>query len=112
MADFYSGMEVDASRCFAAQLCTGETMADMQAPSTPQQYTGPVRALSGGAACKDGFLSAAALSGTDSMEICRCPATKSACARWRVYDNLGKGASGAALECLNLVLGADKGLRP
>jgi N-acetyl-gamma-glutamyl-phosphate reductase len=23
------------------------------------------------------------------------------------YDNLGKGASGAALECLNLVLGTD-----
>ena len=24
------------------------------------------------------------------------------------YDNLGKGASGAALECLNIVLGNDK----
>ena len=24
------------------------------------------------------------------------------------YDNLGKGASGAAVECMNLVLGADK----
>ena len=27
------------------------------------------------------------------------------CAR---YDNLGKGASGAAVECLNIVLGQDK----
>ena len=28
------------------------------------------------------------------------------------YDNLGKGASGAAIECMNLVIGAeaDKGL--
>ena len=25
-----------------------------------------------------------------------------------VYDNLGKGASGAAVECMNTVLGADK----
>ena len=25
-----------------------------------------------------------------------------------VYDNLGKGASGAAVECMNVVLGADK----
>ena len=24
------------------------------------------------------------------------------------YDNLGKGASGAALQCLNLALGADE----
>ena len=24
------------------------------------------------------------------------------------YDNLGKGASGAALECLNIVLGNEK----
>ena len=25
-----------------------------------------------------------------------------------IYDNLGKGASGAAIECMNVVLGADK----
>ena len=25
-----------------------------------------------------------------------------------VYDNLGKGASGAAVECLNIKLGCDK----
>ena len=24
-----------------------------------------------------------------------------------VYDNLGKGASGAAIECMNMVIGAD-----
>ena len=24
------------------------------------------------------------------------------------YDNLGKGASGAAVQCMNLVLGADE----
>jgi N-acetyl-gamma-glutamyl-phosphate reductase len=24
------------------------------------------------------------------------------------YDNLGKGASGAAVECMNMVLGVDK----
>ena len=27
-----------------------------------------------------------------------------------VYDNLGKGASGAALECMNLATGAEKTL--
>ena len=24
------------------------------------------------------------------------------------YDNLGKGASGAAIQCMNMVIGADK----
>ena len=30
-----------------------------------------------------------------------------------VYDNLGKGASGAAIECMNIMLGLDpkKGLK-
>jgi N-acetyl-gamma-glutamyl-phosphate reductase len=27
-----------------------------------------------------------------------------------IYDNLGKGASGAAVQCLNLMIGADEGL--
>ena len=25
-----------------------------------------------------------------------------------LYDNLGKGASGAAIQCMNMVLGVDK----
>ena len=52
------------------------------------------------------FVSALQLGGKDSMEV----AVRGNSERMiltAVYDNLGKGASGAAIECLNLVLGSD-----
>ena len=53
-----------------------------------------------------GFFSAAALSGKDSMQVgvFGNDARILLCAR---YDNLGKGASGAAIACMNLSMGAD-----
>ncbi len=53
------------------------------------------------------MLSSNALSGLDFMEISVCGnderITVSAC-----FDNLGKGASGAAVQCLNCMLGLDE----
>ena len=54
----------------------------------------------------DGFLSAAALSGKDAMEVAVFGSETRILLTAR-YDNLGKGASGAAVECMNLVLGVD-----
>ena len=54
-----------------------------------------------------GFLSANALQGKDSMEISVYGNEDRILLNAR-YDNLGKGASGAAVECLNIVLGTDK----
>ena len=54
----------------------------------------------------DGFLSAAALTGKDAMEIAVFGNEARILLTAR-YDNLGKGASGAAVECMNLVLGVD-----
>ena len=55
---------------------------------------------------ESGFLSAGSMTGKDSMEISVYgnPDRMILVAR---YDNLGKGASGAAVECLNILLGAD-----
>ena len=53
-----------------------------------------------------GFFSAAGLAGKDAMEISVFGNEERILLVAR-YDNLGKGASGAAVECLNLVLGAD-----
>ena len=58
------------------------------------------------AADADGFLSAAALAGKDAMEIAVFGNEARILLTAR-YDNLGKGASGAAVECMNLVLGVD-----
>lgn len=53
----------------------------------------------------NGFISTAALSGTDKMYVSTYGSKERAilCA---VYDNLGKGASGAAIQNMNIILNA------
>ena len=103
VADFYSGMEVTVP-LFASSLCQGFGIEDVKAVYR-RYYNTPLLSY-----CEDadenGFLSAAAMSGKDSMQISvfgnedrMIPVAR--------YDNLGKGASGAAVECLNMVLGLD-----
>ena len=50
------------------------------------------------------FIAANALAGTDAMQVWVCGNEErlTVCAR---FDNLGKGAGGAALACMNLMLG-------
>lgn len=52
----------------------------------------------------DGFLAANALSGKDYMEIILSGNDERVLLSAR-FDNLGKGASGAAIQCMNLVTG-------
>ena len=56
---------------------------------------------------EDGFVSANRLEMKDSMEISVSGNAERILLIAR-YDNLGKGASGSAVECMNIVLGADK----
>ena len=56
---------------------------------------------------EDGFLSAAALSGRDDMEISVVGNDERAVLVSR-FDNLGKGASGAAVQNMNLLMGIDE----
>ncbi len=103
VSDFYSGMEVTVP-LFRSQLCNGKGASDIKA-AYEKKYGGPVVSF-----CenidKEGFLSAAALSGKDGMKI-SVLGNEDRILLTAVYDNLGKGASGAAIECLNLVMGAD-----
>lgn len=99
VADFYSGMAVTVP-LFRSQLKgTPEDVRQLYA----SLYTGPVvhwQPETG----KEGFYSAAALSGLDRMEI-SVGGNEDRILLMARYDNLGKGASGAAVECMNLVLG-------
>ena len=52
------------------------------------------------------FISAHEKMNKDSMDITVC-GNDDRIILVAVYDNLGKGASGAAVECLNYVLGVD-----
>ncbi len=102
VSDFYSGMCVTVP-LFASQLCEGKTLEDIK-NVYKAKYTGPVVTYCYSA--EVGFLSAAALSGKDAMHV-YAYGNDSRIILTAVYDNLGKGASGAALECMNYVLGAD-----
>ena len=59
--------------------------------------------------CADesGFLSVAALSGRDDMEI-SVHGNGDRILLVARYDNLGKGASGAAIQNMNILLGCDE----
>lgn len=102
VADFYSGMEVSVP-LFASQL--RGTPAQIR-ELYRETYTGPVvRCVESPG--ESGFLSAAALSSSDAMEISISGNNDRILLTAR-YDNLGKGASGAAIQNLNLLLGADE----
>ena len=54
-----------------------------------------------------GFLSAGALSGRDDMQICVYGNEDRIILTSR-FDNLGKGASGSAIQNMNILLGVDE----
>ena len=103
VADFYSGMVVTVP-LFAHRLADGATAADVKAVLKAAYGGSIVRYVE--TADADGFLSAAALAGKDAMEVAVFGNETRILLTAR-YDNLGKGASGAAVECMNLVLGVD-----
>ncbi len=103
VGDFYSGMEVTVP-LFAAQLNPGKTVEDIRR-ILANKYTGPLVTYRDPITA-DGFLSAGDLSGKDSMAV-GVAGNEERILLTAVYDNLGKGASGAALECMNLLMGAD-----
>ena len=103
VGDFYSGMEVTVP-LFGSQLQGGFDKAGI-AEIYKNTYTGPIVTFVENAD-ESGFLSAGALSGKDSMQITLAGNDDRMLLIAR-YDNLGKGASGAAIQCLNTVLGTD-----
>ena len=103
VASFYSGMEVTIP-LFAADLNAGKGIEDVKA-AYAKAYQTPLLSYVEDAD-ENGFLSASALSGKDSMQI-SVHGNEDRILLVARYDNLGKGASGAAIECLNTVLGVD-----
>ncbi|MBO5315266.1 MAG: N-acetyl-gamma-glutamyl-phosphate reductase [Clostridia bacterium] len=103
VADFYSGMEVTVP-LFKSQLKSGG-IDEIKNVYRNLYTTDIVRFAED--ADEEGFLSAAALSGKDSMQI-EVYGNDDRIILVARYDNLGKGASGAAVECLNIKLGCDR----
>ncbi|MBO5895905.1 MAG: N-acetyl-gamma-glutamyl-phosphate reductase [Clostridia bacterium] len=102
VGDFYSGMEVTVP-IFKSQLKNDFTLEKIK-ELYKNKYNGPLVKY-----CddnEDGFISAGILSGKDSMVVSAYGNDDRIILVAR-YDNLGKGASGAAVECLNIILGND-----
>ena len=102
VADYFSGMEVSVP-LYADQLLGTPAMVR---EAYRDLYTGPVIRFAD-EADEDGFLSAGALSGRDSMEISVSGNDERLVLTAR-FDNLGKGASGAAIQNMNILLGRDE----
>ena len=102
VGDFYSGMEVTIP-IFASQV--NGSIDDIKAVYS-KKYNGPVVKYVEDFA-ESGFVSANKLSFNDGMEI-SVSGNEERILLIARYDNLGKGASGAAIQCMNLVMGIDE----
>ena len=100
VSSFYSGMAVTVP-LFKEDLMPGKTMEDIKAVYAAL-YQGPMVTYRP-ELDEGGFFSAAGLSMKDTMEVTVCGNEDRILLLSR-YDNLGKGASGAAVECLNIKL--------
>ena len=102
VADYYSGMEVVVP-LFVKDL--KGTPEDVKQLYKHCYRTAMVHYEE--AADESGFLSANALSGRDDMEISVVGNDERILLVAR-FDNLGKGASGAAIQNMNIMLGLDE----
>lgn len=102
VAPFYSGMEVCVP---VSPKELGTSKIDICTIYKDYYNSGTVYFEEYADEC--GFLSAAALSGRDDMEISVFGNDERAILTAR-FDNLGKGASGAAIQNMNLVMDADE----
>ena len=112
VCDYYSGMLVSLpiqKEFMQKKLSLEELHAFFERYYANEPFM-KVNALGAEAETK-GFLSAGARSGWDGMEIFVTGSEDRLLVSSR-FDNLGKGASGAAVQCLNIMLGCaeDKGL--
>ena len=105
VSDFYSGMVVTVP-LFKEDI--GGVSPAALAEIYRSLYKGPVVSYVDDMS-EEGFLSGAGLSGKDGMQISVLGNDDRILLVAR-YDNLGKGASGAAVENLNIVLGLEKTL--
>lgn len=109
VSDFYSGMVVSVP-LFASQIkCASDPVETVRA-ALANHYADSklVHVLSAEETdALGGFIASNTLSGKDTMEIMVAGNDERLQLICR-FDNLGKGSSGAALQCLNLMMGLDE----
>lgn len=113
ICDYYSGMVVTLQ--FYADMLNGNPTPERVHEMFADYYKGEqfIKVMPFGKEAEyNGFLAGNARSGWDGIEIYVTGNEERLLVSTR-FDNLGKGASGAAIQCLNIVLGCEesKGLQ-
>lgn len=103
VAPYYAGMEVTIP--LHRSMING-SIEDIKAAYKEYYKTGLVHFFD--SADESGFISANAYEGRDDMQITVCGNEERILLVSR-FDNLGKGASGVAIQNMNILLGADEG---
>ncbi len=104
VADFYSGMTVSIplTKRLLSKKASARDIHQIFAEHYAEQKFISVRPFG-----MEGLLGATDMSGKDSMEII-VTGNDDRILIASTFDNLGKGASGAALQCFNLITGANE----
>ena len=107
VCDYFAGMVVSVP--LHRRLLNGQPSLEEVHAMFTEHYAGQqfvkVRALQGTDVLENGFLPANTLAGTNLLEVFVCGNEDQILLAARL-DNLGKGASGAALQCFNIMTGA------
>ncbi|MBQ9905894.1 MAG: N-acetyl-gamma-glutamyl-phosphate reductase [Oscillospiraceae bacterium] len=107
VCDYFAGMVVSVP--LHRRLLSGNPSLEEIHAMFEKHYAGQsfvkVRALQGADVLENGFLPANTLAGTNLLEVFVCGNDEQILLAARL-DNLGKGASGAALQCFNIMTGA------
>ena len=102
VADYYSGMEVTVP--FFSDLALKKVTVKDTIEMYKEFYKGsPIIQVEE----KEGLISANELKGLDSMKII-VSGNDDRILPIALFDNLGKGASGAAIQCMNIMCGLDE----
>jgi N-acetyl-gamma-glutamyl-phosphate reductase len=111
ICDFRQGMAVAVpilGRLMKKRLPIKEIHALLAAHYAGQQFV-RVMPLEPGAGLDDGYLNPMACNGTNYVDLFVLGNDEQVCVMARL-DNLGKGSSGAAVQCMNIMMGLDEGI--
>lgn len=110
ICDYFSGMSVTVplyGRLLSKKLTAVQLRDEMAAHYEGSRFV-KVAPFMGEGVLPEAFIPANTLSGTNNMQIFVYGNDERICLCSR-FDNLGKGASGAAVQCMNILMGIDEG---
>lgn len=110
VCDYYAGMTVSVpihTRLLKKKL-TGEQLAELFKEHYNSSRFVHAADFMGTDILTENFIPSNTLAGTNNMQIFVCGNDERLVLTSR-FDNLGKGASGAAVQCMNIMMGIDEG---